>query len=335
MNAQEEEESKSFKDFIDVSGSLDAYFRTNLNANYDLAPGTAFANLPGFSLGMANLILAKEGEKVGFVGDFVLGPRGEDATFLSPILRPNGNSSIVNQLYVYWNINDKITTTFGNFNTFLGYEVIAPTGNFNYSTSYMFSYGPFSHTGLKFDFALHEDLSLMVGAFNATDATEYNIVSNYVLGAQLGYSKDKGSIYLNTLYDNENEFFQVDITAGMDITDDFYAGLNSTIATDNFLGVAAYLQYGINDDFDIGTRIEYFKDTGLGLFAEDDSVLDFTITGKYKIGDLSIMPEIRTDIFSSDILLKEATFNDNGSIDKEAVTGKALASFVLAVVYEF
>ncbi len=45
------------------------------------APGTSFANRPGFALGMANLIASYEGEKVGFVADLVFGPRGEEAVF--------------------------------------------------------------------------------------------------------------------------------------------------------------------------------------------------------------------------------------------------------------
>ena len=141
-NAQESEEKEEKK--FSITGSIDAYYRVNLNApnggeDGAPAPGTSFADLPGFSLGMANAIFAYEGEKVGFVADLVYGPRGEDATFLSGALRPDGSSNIVNQLYAYWNVSDKVTLTFGNFNTFLGYEVISPTGNFNYSTSYLFS----------------------------------------------------------------------------------------------------------------------------------------------------------------------------------------------------
>ena len=133
-----------------ITGSVDVYYRANLNGTNNpdnagtLAPGTSFANLPGFSLGMFNLVSAYEGEKVGFVADLGFGPRGADAVFASP-----APLNLVNQLYGYWNITDKVTATFGNFNTFLGYEVISPAANFNYSTSYMFSYGPFSHSGLK------------------------------------------------------------------------------------------------------------------------------------------------------------------------------------------
>ena len=89
--SQEEEESSKFS----ISGSIDAYFRTNfngLNKSVDIvggdevsltpaAPATSFANDPGFAIGMANVILGYEGDKVGFVADLVFGPRGEDAVF--------------------------------------------------------------------------------------------------------------------------------------------------------------------------------------------------------------------------------------------------------------
>ena len=141
--AQEEEPAPTFS----VAGSIDTYFRSS-----EAAPGTSFANLPGFSMGMANIIMSYEGEKSGFVADLVYGPRGADAVFNS-----TGSANIVNQLYAYFNLSDSFTLTMGNFNTFLGYEVISPVANFNYSTSYMFSYGPFSHSGIKADLALSDE----------------------------------------------------------------------------------------------------------------------------------------------------------------------------------
>jgi hypothetical protein len=105
--AQEAEEEASPK--FSVSGTVDAYFRGNLNApnvgENTMAPGSSFANLPGFALGMANVVTAYEGEKVGFVADLVFGPRGTDAIFNSPMYSATGN--IVNQLYMYWNVSVK------------------------------------------------------------------------------------------------------------------------------------------------------------------------------------------------------------------------------------
>ena len=323
--AQDEESSGPE---LSVSGSIDAYFRANLNNSNDastsatLAPGSSFANNPGFSLGMANIILGMDGEKAGFVADLVFGPRGNDAVFGSfgADGTPLGSSPIVNQLYAYWNVSDGTTLTFGNFNTFLGYEVISPTANYNYSTSYMFSYGPFSHTGLKADFTLSDDASLMLAIMNPTDATDFNTSSEYVLGAQLGV----GGQFFNFIYDGANDFYQIDFTGGFDLGESVFLGINATSAKDNFLGAALYLQNSFSDDFSMGLRGEYFKDEGLGLIGDGESVIDLTISANYSVGNMTIIPEVRLDSSSVD-----AVTDSDGSVKS------ALSSFVLAAVYSF
>jgi len=352
--AQEAEEKEPK---FSLSGSADAYFRANLSGPVDQAPATSFANLSGFSLGMFNLIGSYEGEKAGVVGDLVFGPRGVDAVFASGA--PN---NIVNQLYVYWNASDAVTLSLGNFNTFLGYEVISPAANFNYSTSYMFSYGPFSHTGVKADIALGDDASLMLGVFNPTDLTEFNPFKTYSFGAQLGY---KG-IYLNLLYGDQDgtldedalvdgmtsagALFQIDLTAGFDVTDALYVGVNATYNstasgeevkgvtlseidgnTNSFYGVAAYLQYRTSDAFAIGVRGEYFGEGngGYGIIGGYDSdfnasIIELTLSGNINIGNLTFIPEIRLDSASEEVFV-------NG----DDTPTKTLASFVLAGVYSF
>lgn len=312
-----------------LSGSIDAYYRANLNAPNDAEnwtkPGTSFANLPGFALGMANVVASYEGEKVGFVADLVFGPRGTDAIFASPMYSATGN--IVNQLYAYWNVSDKVTLTLGNFNTFLGYEVISPVGNFNYSTSYLFSYGPFSHTGLKADFTLSDDLSLMVGVMNDTDETEFNPTGDYAFGAQLGYSGQ----FLNVLVDPS--FLEIDFTGGFDVSDKLYLGINGAYYSleddgGGFYGAALYPQYATSDSFKIGLRAEYFVEDGdfgaIGTGVADSSVFAATLTGSYVIDNLTIKPELRLDSAS-----------DNAFFDNDLAPQKSLSSFVLAAIYSF
>ncbi|WP_093023291.1 porin [Pustulibacterium marinum] len=319
-----------------LSGSVDAYYRANITAPNDenaIAPGTSFANLPGFALGMANVVASYEGEKVGFVADLVFGPRGTDAVFVSPMYSATGD--IINQLYAYWNVSDAVTFTFGNFNTFLGYEVISPVGNFNYSTSYMFSYGPFSHTGLKADFAISEDFSAMLAVMNSTDFTEFNPDGKYTLGGQLGY---KGQ-FLNLLYGNQTSTmglateptFQIDYTGGFDLSDSFFLGINATYNdTDGvgFYGAALYPQYSVSEDFALGLRAEYFGENGdfgaIGTGVEDSSVMALTLTGNYMVEDLTIKPELRLDSASEEAF-----------IDNDLMASKSLASFLVAVVYSF
>jgi hypothetical protein len=363
--AQEEEEEEKKK--ITFSGSVDAYYRTNFNGLNSVvpiveggteigeispsAPGTSFANDNGFSIGMVNVIAGYEGEKVGFVADLVFGPRGEDAVF-----NDSGPTSIVNQLYVYWNVSDKVTLTLGNFNTFLGYEVISPVANFNYSTSYMFSYGPFSHSGLKADFDLGNDWSAMLAILNQTDFTSSARQSDFSFGAQLGYAGQ----YLNFLYGKQGvdkivsdgvivepdikALFQIDYTGGFDIGEDFFLGINATyqdtgdVGFDEdtpddlgFYGVALYPQYTFSETFALGLRGEYFNEVGdfgaIGTGVVDSSVFAVTLSGNVTIGKyLKLIPEIRFDNASDDSFL---------FVNKDLETSKNLSSFLLAAVFAF
>lgn len=325
--AQEETEEKKP---LSISGSVDAYYRTNLSSTDvgSQAPGSSFANETGFALGMANLIASYEGAKTGAVADLAFGPRALQAV--------GGDAGIfVNQLYAYWNVSEKTTLTVGRFNTYLGYEVISPTANFNYSTSYLFSYGPFSHVGVKADFALSDDFSLMLAVMNVTDEN-FNgtaggaIPGAYSLGAQLGYSGQ----FLNFYYDGNAKLgFEVDYTGGFDLSDSFYLGLNAAYQDNDglgFFGAAIYPQLATSDSFKIGLRGEYFAESGdYGAIngaggIEDLSVFAATLTGSYTIENLTIKPELRLDSASDDAVF----FNADGST-------KSLSSFLIAAIYSF
>ena len=329
--AQEEtttEETTEESSFA-ISGSIDTYFRSS-----EYAPGTSFGNLPGFALGMANVVVSYEGEKSGFVADLVFGPRGNDAVFGSATfinedgeLVAKGSNSIINQLYAYYNVSDSFTLTLGNFNTFLGYEVISPVANFNYTTSYMFSYGPFSHTGIKADIAVSDNVSLMLGVLNSTDMTEFQpLGEDYMIGAQLGLYGQ----YINYLGGGTAGVSQIDFTGGFNLTEDFYFGINATSYSDDFdtefSGIALYPQYTISDSFALGARFEAFSEEGLGaigsISGEGDNT-SFTLTGSYTSGNFIFKPEFRIDSASG-----EFYSNADGATD-------SLSTLIVAAIYSF
>lgn len=300
---------------LSISGTVDAYFQTNLSAPDDAGQsfGTSFADETGFALGMANLVAAYDMGSTGVVADVVFGPRGDAAV---------GGYNL-NQLYAYWNVNETTTLTMGRWNTYLGYEVISPAGNFNYSTSYMFSSGPFSMVGLKADFALSDDFSLMLAVMNPTDVNN-NTTGGYSLGAQLGY---KGQ-YLN-LYADDDEVlgFEIDYTGGFDLSDDVFLGINAayqTMEDAGFYGVALYPQYTVSDSFALGLRGELF---GYHDDSDDDlpSVFATTITGSYSVENLTIKPEIRMDAWSE----------SEPYLDNDGLASDSLSAFALAVIYAF
>ncbi len=344
-----------------LSGSADLYFRTSLSApndpNSPTWPRTAFADKPGFSLGMCNVVATYNHKRAGMVADLVVGPRGEQAVFGS-----SAPANLINQLYLWYAPNDKITLTMGNFNTFVGYEVIAPTGNFHYSTSYLFSYGPFSHTGLKADIAFSDELSLMVGIFNPTDLTEFNPTGTWSFGAQLGF-KD---IYLNLLYGDQDgqldpssaqdgdhstgPLFQADLTAGFDLNDKWYVGINASynatapgetvvngerIALDDnwygYSGIAAYLKFQPTEVTAVGLRTEYFQEMyggygAIGAYDENNraQVWETTLSANIQVGAIMLIPELRLDKADQPVF-----------IDFNAQPANYLVSFICAAVLGF
>ncbi|MBT1705916.1 outer membrane beta-barrel protein [Chryseosolibacter indicus] len=351
-----------------LSGSIDTYARTALGTENaaigGYAPSTAFSNLKGFGLGMANLIASYSGEKSGFVADLVFGPRGKDAVF-HPVSYTN--QRIINQMYAYYKLSDKVTFNLGQFNTFLGYEVISPAINFNYSTSYLFSYGPFSHTGLRADFNLGGGIVAKLAVMNPTDIVEFNAVNTYTLGGQLGYTNDAGGVWLNVLYGDqdgtldEDDFdgtldtstgslFQIDLTSGWNLGEKFYLGINTSLQSmasgeqftaggdiedidadaTSFFGVALYPRLTISDAFGLGLRAEYFsvQKGHLEIFGLDDegngSVTALTLSANYKVGALTLIPEARIDMTSEDSF-----------VSKDGDAKKSMTSLTLAAVYKF
>lgn len=366
-NAQEETTAAP----LVLGGSVDTYYRTTLNtSDADALPydATSFAGGTGFNIGMFNLVASKEGEKAGFVADVVFGPRGENA---GTIEDANG---IVNQLYGYYNISDQLTFTIGRFNTFLGYEVISPSVNFNYSTSYMFSYGPFTHTGAKLDFQATDELSFMVAALDNVDYFGDKSQNNLMFGAQVGYEVEKGGVWLNYLGGNvggdgstTTNYNQIDITTGFNITDELYLGLNATIARAGngvapssvgdtsitkagFSGVAGYASYAITDNFSIGGRAEYFSSRNGAvalpskIIADNDAnnvgnVIDLTLSANIKVGDLTFIPEVRADFFNQAIT-EDGTINATDGqasllTNKSGDPISAVGAISLAAVYTF
>jgi hypothetical protein len=187
----------------------------------------------------------------------------------------------------------------------------------------MFSNGPFSHTGLKADIALSDDVSLMLAVLNSTDYTESQPVGDdYMFGAQLGLYGQ----YINYLAGGLSNVSQIDFTGGIDISDSFFLGVNATSYEDDvieFSGVALYPQVALSDSFTLGGRFEAFTENGeLGAFGDGDNT-SFTLTGSFSSGNMTIKPEFRVD-----------TASDTYYMDADGATD-SLSSFVLAAIYSF
>lgn len=320
LYAQDDEESG-----LTISGSVDAYYKYDFSEMPNI-PTSFASDQNSVSIGMVNLILEQSVGKASFVGDISFGPRGQSQSI------PDGSDATgsfhIQNLYVSYALTDQLTLTAGYMGTFVGYEIISPTGNFNYSTSYLFTNGPFQNAGIKAEYAFSDKFALMVGLFNDWNGyTDFNGVSDF--GAQLYVAPVDGwDVYVNfvTGYPSGTE---IDLTTGYQITDEFYLGLNAADYSfaegdGGFTGAALYAQYAISDGFALGARIENFSDKEGDYFGMESSVTAFTLSGNLKSGPLTFIPEIRFDSGNEEIFL-----------DNDVMPTKSASQLVFAVVYAF
>jgi hypothetical protein len=318
VNAQDEEGGLS------ISGSVDTYWKYDFSGNPNI--GTSFADEQNsVSIGMVDLVLEHSVGKASFVGEVSFGPRNESSVY----------GLNIQNLYASYAFTDKLSLTGGYMGTFVGYEVISPAGNFNYSTSYLFTNGPFQNAGIKLDYAISDRVSVMVGLFNDWNVLQdLNGVSDF--GAQLYVAPVDGwDVYLNFITGYHDMAFysetagsvtEFDITTGYQISDAFYLGLNFATASAKFeddseagfTGIALYPQYAFSDAVSLGMRYENFS------WKDGESYNAFTFTLPITSGPLTFMPEFRIDTADEDVFM-----------DSDMAATGAASQFLLAAVYAF
>ena len=321
---------------LSISGSVDTYFKYDfsgfkINPAFASASGlpvgtsniqTSFANEQNsISIGMIDLALKKKVGKAAFVGELSFGPRG---SYQSLVTGANGESFNIQNLYVSYDVTNKLNLTAGFMATFIGYEVISPVGNFNYSTSYLFTNGPFQNAGFKATYAFTDKVSLMAGIFNDSWNSYQSTVDVSNFGAQLFLNPAKGwTAYLNVITGpiNGTEF---DVTTAYQITNAFKLGLNAADYStahggSGFQGIALYPQIAATKTVSFGLRGEYFKYKNGG-----PDVKAFTLTSNIKAGPLTVIPELRLDNASQNSFLKG-----------DLTPTKTASQFLIAAVYAF
>lgn len=316
-----------------VSGSVDTYFKYDFSGYKD---ETGASNMQTYfgseqnsvSLGMIDVALNKQVGKASFTGEVSFGPRGQHQSLLTA---GDGNSFHIQNLYVSYDFTDKFSMTAGFMGTFIGYEVISPAANFNYSTSYLFSSGPFQNAGIKANYTFSDKVGLMVGLFNDWNVyQDFNGVSDF--GAQLFLAPAEGwTAYLNFITGSPSGT-EVDLTTSYQVSDALKIGLNAADYSapgdaGGFQGGALYLQYAFTGAFALGGRGEYFKakdGSGVLNLPAGSSVTAFTLSANVKAGPLTVIPEFRIDSGEEDIFMNE-----------DLSPAGSASQFVLAAVYSF
>ena len=321
-----------------ITASVDVYYRYNFaNSKASINNFTSFTNSQNsFELGMASVKLEHTIGKVGMVADLGFGKRAEEFSY-----NDNNTKLAIKQLYLSYSPWKSFKLTAGSWATHVGYELVDAYANRNYSMSYMFSYGPFFHTGLKAEYTAGKN-GFMLGIANPTDFKSASFANKYVLAQySIASGNDKVKAYLNFLGGKANDSSknkQLDLVVSATVNDKFSIGYNGTIASfshkvrnkygsaESWWGSAVYLNVDPLSWLGLTLRSEYFNDkklqtvvfstTGGNIFAN-------TLSANFKIDNLTIIPELRYENASTDLYTKSS-----------GASSKNTATFLVAAVYK-
>jgi hypothetical protein len=324
-----------------ITGSVDAYYK------YDFAK-TAANSLTSFTqthntfaLGMASVKFEHKGGKVGAVADLGFGPRAKDFSY-----NDDGITQAIKQLYVTYSPTDWLKFTLGTWGTHVGYELLDPQFNRNYSMSYMFTNGPFSHTGFKAEVSKGKH-TVMLGIANPTDyrVPPTDMMNKKFFLAQYSFApNDKIKFYVNYAggqNPDTSKTSQFDAVITAKISDKFNIGYNGTVTSTQvwdgvknleskaWWGSALYLNFDPKAWFGLTLRGELFSDKNqfkaFSGASEGGNIFSTTLSANFKSGGFIFIPEFRLDNANKEVLF----------IDKDGAFTKSAANFLFAVVYAF
>jgi len=326
---------------LTFSGSADVYYR------YDLGETkannlTSFTNSHNsFELGMASVKLDYKISKMQVVADIGVGKRATEFSY-----NDEGILASIKQLYISYAPSTHLKFTAGSWATHVGYELVDPQLNRNYSMSYMFTNGPFFHTGVKAE-ASFGNSGLMLGLANPTDykyVPDGQINSKYIL-AQYSYTPgDHFKAYVNYVHGKNvdtTKSDQFDLVLTSKFNDKFSLGYNGTInrtavylgkekynATKSWWGSALYLNYDPTSKFGLTLREEYFSDDNqlkmFGSQLQGGNIFATTLSANLRADKLIFIPEVRMDMASQPLF-----------VDNDGSPRKWTASLLLAAIYQF
>jgi hypothetical protein len=300
--------------------SADVYYRYDF---HKMASNnkTSFTNSHNsFELGMASVKAEHSIGKVSMVADLGFGKRAEDFSYNDANTR-----FAIKQLYISYSPWKNIKLTAGSWATHVGYELVDAYANRNYSMSYLFSYGPFFHTGLKAEATAGKN-GFMLGIANPTDLKSTNFEHKYIIGQySTASANDKFKAYLNFLAGKPNDSTknnQFDAVLTGTITDKFSVGLNGSIASyklreegkygssKSWYGTAVYLNFDPQSWLGLTLRGEYFNDEKqlnvFGVAPKGGNVFETTLSFNFKVENFIFIPELRWESASQEIYTKSS-----------------------------
>jgi hypothetical protein len=299
-----------------------------------------------FQLDQAALTLAYQ-PKEGF-GALVNIDAGEDMKILNAAEGSNANTFDVVQAFVQYAAGP-LTVIGGKYVTLAGAEVIAPTGNTNFSRSLLFFAEPLTHTGIRATYAASDTLSVVAGVNNGWNYSSLSTSGSKTGELGVAWTPSKTFSLTAQAYVGKDSTFDaqrtlVDAVATYSATDALTLILSydwgkqkQHAAGDPDLdwnGAAFYTNYALNDQWRASLRLEYLNDKEgfvSGLLGTPQKLKEGTLTFGYApVKSFELRMEARYDKSDKATFVRMINNIANANQLADSQTGLALQG-----VYKF
>src|SRR5258708_31444676 len=227
-----------------------------------------------FQLDQAGLTIAFQ-PKEGF-GALVNIAAGEDMKILNAAEGSSPNTFDVVQAFAQYAAGP-LTVIAGKYVTLAGAEVIAPTGNANFSRSLLFFAEPLTHTGIRATYAASDTLNFVAGVNNGWNYSSLSTSGSKTAEVGLAWTPSKTFSLAAQAYVGKDPIFDaqrtlVDAVVTYSATDALTLVLSydwgkqeqhtAGDPTLDWNGVAFYTNYALNDQWRVAFRVQNLYDKG-------------------------------------------------------------------------
>jgi hypothetical protein len=249
-----------------------------------------------FQLDQAGLTIAFQ-PKEGF-GALVNIAAGDDMKILNAAEGSSPNTFDVVQAFAQY-ASGPLTVIAGKYVTLAGAEVIAPTGNTNFSRSLLFFAEPLTHTGIRMTYAASDTLNIVAGVNNGWNFSSLSTSGSKTAELGVAWTPSKTFSLAAQAYLGKDPTFDaqrtlVDAVATYSATDALTLVLSydwgkqeqhtAGDPTLDWNGVAFYTNYALNDQWRVSLRLEYLDDKDgfvSGLVGTPQKLKEGTLTFGY------------------------------------------------------
>jgi hypothetical protein len=291
-----------------------------------------------FKFDAGELVFKKDANKIGDVGfrtDLTFGfsnPKTNKATGANGVVTDDDFDLQIGFVQYNAPIGNGLLIDFGKFATHVGAEVMDGYDGWNYtfSRSYLFNYGPFTHTGVRMQYAVSDTIGILAMVSNGQDnQTDTNSAKGF--GGQISWTPSNGvALYFNYFGSAESQTGDTNNTKDLrnfyDIVADIAVFKNVSLnlnymygSEDNALGrsldadwwgFSGVIRYDVNKWFSLNFRGQIFDDDDgfRGGISTPQTLKSFTITPEVRVNNNMV---VRAEYRHDDSNANPFT-NDNG-----------------------